>query len=139
MATSVVPLTKGVYLCDDALEDQVNRKVHLLGVFNALRPQPSISFPYRLNQLCVFAQLVGGVGDAPIHVEVVQGKTDLVIYTYPEQHLNFPTRQTTVSACFRIRNLSFPDPGVYFVELYCQDTFLDDRAIYLISREEAES
>ena len=29
-------------------------------------------------------------------------------------------------------------PGVYFVELYCNDTFIDDRALRITSREESQ-
>jgi hypothetical protein len=138
MPTTVVPVTKAVYLCDDVAEDKPSRKVHLLGVFNAVRPPGQTPYPFRLGQLCVFAQLVGGVGEVPIHVEIVDPETEEVIYAFPEQRLRFSSRQATVSASFRIRNCSFSRPGVYVVELYCQDTFLDDRALHLLAAEEAE-
>ena len=52
MAMTVVPLAKAVYLCDDVVEDPSSRKIHLLGLFNAVRPT---SYPHVLGRLCVFA------------------------------------------------------------------------------------
>src|SRR5262249_25315073 len=105
MSTTVLPVAKALYLCDEVLEDPSSRKVHFLGVFNAIR-SPDV-LPLQLGQLCVFVQLVGGIGDVPMHVEIVKPDTDEVIYEFPEQHLRFPTRHSTVSACFRIRNCTF--------------------------------
>jgi Family of unknown function (DUF6941) len=132
MATNVVPVAKAVYLSDDVIEDPQSRKVHLLGTFNAARPPGQPAFPYRPRQICVFAQLVGGVGEAPIHVEIIRAATEEVIYTFPERRIRFPTRHTTVSACFRVRDCVFPEAGTYIVELYCNNTFLDDRTLQLI-------
>jgi hypothetical protein len=96
-------------------------------------------YPFRLGQLCVFAQLIGGAGEVPAHVEVVQADTEALVYVSPEQRLRFPRRHTTVSALFRIRNLVFPGPGQYFVEFYCHDNFLDDRLLHLLPGERSES
>lgn len=137
MATTVVPVTKAVYVCDDVVEDNSSRKVHLLGVFNAVRPQGKSPYPFCLGHLCVFAQLIGGVGKVPIHVEIVNAKTEEVVYAFPEERLRFLTRQTTVSACFRIRNCLFSNPGEYIVELYSRDTFIDDRVLHLLAEEKA--
>ena len=132
MATTVVPVTKALYLCDDVVEDPSSRKVHLLGTFNALRPPAGATYPYRLGQLCVFAQLAGGVGELPVRLEIVRARDDAVVYAAPERRLRFPSRLTMVSVCFRLRNRPFPEAGVYFVELYARDAFLDDRALLLL-------
>jgi hypothetical protein len=137
MSMTVVPVTKAVYLCDDVIEDRQTQKVHLLGIFNAIRPQGQTPYPFCLGQLCVFAQLVGGVGEVPTTVEVVNAETETVVYAFPEQGLRFASRQTIVSACFRIRNCVFSEPGVYVVELYCQGTFIDDRTLHLLEEERA--
>lgn len=132
MVTSVVPVTKALYLCDEVLGDPSNQKVHLLGVFNAVRPADEGAYPYHLPRLCVFAQLAGGVGMLPFRVDVVDAQDQSIVYTSPEWQVRFRNRHTTVSACFRVLDLPFPRPGVYIVELYAQNTFLDDRAFHLL-------
>ena len=137
--TTVLPVAKAVYLCDEVLEDPLSRKVHLLGVFNALRVPGSTPFPFHLGQLCVGAQLIGGIGEVPFHVEIVSAETEEVIYAFPQRRLQFANRHSTVFACFRIRNCLFPQSGVYIVELYSENTFIDDRALYVLAEEGSES
>jgi len=36
-----------------------------------------------------------------------------------------------VIVCIRLQGVVFPAAGVYFVELYIQDTFMDDRILRL--------
>jgi hypothetical protein len=138
MATAVLPLTKAIYLCEDVIEDRSNHNIHLIGTFNAIRPADSV-YPYRPAQLCVFAQMVGGVEEASIHVEIADTRSGALVYAWPEQRIRFPGRRTTVFACFRILNCVFPEPGVYVVELYANRVFLDDRILHLIAPEEMES
>ena len=71
MTPTVLPVAKAVFLCDDALEDRANRKLHLLGLFNAVRLQEGEGYPFRLGQLCVFAQLIGGAGEVAAHLDRV--------------------------------------------------------------------
>jgi len=132
MASLILPVAKGVYLCDEVVADVSSDKIHLLGAFNAIRP-PEPSFPYRLGRLCVFAQLIGGAGETPIHVAVVHEETEEVVYESTAHPVRFTTRHTTVSVCVRILGCPFPGPGVYLVELYCGGQFLDDRALHVLN------
>ena len=138
MTATILPMAKALYFCDEVLEDPTSLKTHMIGVFNAIRAPASATFPYRLPEFCVFAQLVGGVGEVPIHVEIVDKNSEVVIYEFPKQHLRFPTRLSIVFACFRIRNCWFTQPGVHVVELYCQDTFIDDRVLHILAEERDE-
>jgi hypothetical protein len=135
MDTTVIPVTKAIYVCDDVVEDPASHKVHFLGIFNAVRPPSPAAYPFRLGQMCVVVQLIDGLGEIPIHGEIVRAETEDLVYSSPEQRLRFPQRQTTVFACFRIRDCLFPGPGVYFVEFYCRDTLLDDRTLHLLPEE----
>lgn len=131
MARGVVPVVKTVYVCDDVLQDPANGKTHLLGLFNAVRPPHD--YPFRLGRLCVFAEFLDGVGSVWVRVEVVRLVNDGELVFRTRDHcLRFPGRGTTVSACFRIHDCVFPEPGVYLVELYCGDQFIDDRVIQLL-------
>lgn len=132
MATNVLPIAKAVYLSDDVVQDRQSRKLHVVGIFNAIRPPGQQTYPYQPRQICVFAQLTGGLGEVSVHVEIVEAATEEAIYVFQEQRIRFATRRSTVSACFRIRDCEFPAAGVYIVELYCNGLFLDDRALELL-------
>ncbi len=133
MAAAVLPVGKIVYVCDDVLEDPASGKTHVLGIFNAVRTAGLSAFPYRLRQLCVFAQLTGGTGQLPARVDVVNGKTQEVVFRSQRALLNFPGKRIEVAVCFCILGGRFPEPGVYFVELYCGNRFIDDRVIRLLA------
>ncbi len=139
MAPIVLPVPKSVFLCDDVVADPASQKIHVLGVFNAIRPAGPEVFPYSLGQLCVFLQLIGGAGEIHAHVEILNASTEELVYTSPKHPLRFSGRHSTISACFRIRDCSFPKPGVYLVEFYCQDTFVDDRAFHVLETKGTES
>lgn len=133
MAAVVVPVGKIVYVCDDVLGDPASGKVHALGIFNAIRTDGPGAFPFRLGRLCVFAQLTGGTGQIPARVDVVHGRTQDVVFSSQEVLLNFLDKQTEVAFCFRILGARFPEPGTYFVELYCGRRFIDDRLVRVLS------
>jgi hypothetical protein len=133
MPAPVVPATKAIYLCDDVVEDSNSGKLHLLGVFNSIRPASGENYPYVFDHLCVVAQFTDGLGDVELHFEVVEATTNTIAFTSPNQVLRFSRRQQTVYACLRLTQCPFPRPGVYVVELYCQGTFLDDRQLHLLT------
>jgi hypothetical protein len=133
MAAPVAPVPKAIYLCDDVIEDPETRKLHVLGVFNSIRPAAGSDFPYSLDRLCVVVQFADGLGEVPVHVEVVESATNTVAFTSPRRVLRFSNRQQTVYACLRVTQCGFPRPGLYIVELYCQDAFVDDRELRLLT------
>jgi hypothetical protein len=61
----------------------------------------------------------------------VEGATQNLLRGAGPFTVNFPTRHQVVTVCFRILNVVFPAPGVYFIELYSQGAFLDDRLLRL--------
>lgn len=129
---SVIPVAKAVYLCDDVLPDPTRSKLTIVGSFNAVRLPADVAFPYALDKLCVFAQLVGGVGEVTCRAEVIRATTNRAIYVSGRQRLTFPGRHTTVTYLLRLRRFVFPAPGEYTVELFCEDQFVDDRLLHLI-------
>jgi hypothetical protein len=128
---SVNPAGKVVYLCDEVLQDTGSGKFSFLGIFDDVVVPPDVGYPFRLGRMCVAAQLVGGSGPVPMHVEVVEGATQNLIRRTGPFPVNFPARHQVVTVCFRILDVVFPAPGVYFAELYSQGSFLDDRVLRL--------
>lgn len=129
MASSILPVAKSIYLCDEVVEDPASRKVSLLGAFNSIREVSA--YPVLLPRLCVVALLTDGQGAVPTRVEVAQAGDDRLLLRSLDRQVSFATRHTLVYACFRFLHVSFPAPGVYTIELYCQSQFVDDRTLTL--------
>ena len=126
---SVIPVAKAVFLCDDILSDPARGKPHLIGLLNAIRAP---SFPYSLDRLRVFAKLVGGFGEVKCRVVIHHARSELVVYQSADQVLRFADRRMTIYANFRLQNLTWPAPGEYLVELYCNGQFVDDATVELL-------
>jgi hypothetical protein len=128
---SVNPTGKVVYVCDEVLQDAASGKFSFLGIFDDVVPSPAAGYPFRLGRMCVAAQLVGGSSPVPVRVEVVEGATQNLVRGAGPYLVNFLTRHQVVTVCFRIHNVVFPSPGMYFVELCGQGAFLDDPLLRL--------
>jgi hypothetical protein len=128
---SVNPAGKVLYVCDEVLQDPGSGKFSFLAIFDDVVSPPAIGYPFRLGRMCVVAQLVGGAGSVPVHVEVVEGATQNLIRRAGPFAVSFAGRHQIVTVCFRILDVTFPAPGVYFVEMYAQGKFLDDRVLRL--------
>ncbi len=126
MAT-VLPVAKGIHLCDYHI-GYANGKVDLYGLFNSIRPA---SYPHTQGRFCVFAQLVNGLGKIPFFVDVRDGRNEQLIHTTLIHHLLFPSRSTVVQMALRIEQCLFQQPGVYLVELYCDNTWVCDTTLLL--------
>jgi hypothetical protein len=129
--SSVNPTGKVVYVCDDVLQDPVSGKFSFLGIFDDVVVPAGLNYPFRLGRMCVVAQLVGGSGLMPFHVEIVEGATQNLIRGAGPFTVAFPSRHQIVTVCVRLLNVDFTAPGAYFVELYNQGAFLDDRILRL--------
>jgi len=122
---------KVIYVCDEVLRDPASGKISFLGIFDDIVAPPGSDYPFRLGRMCVVAQLVGGSGPLPVHVEIVEGVTQNLIRQSGPFTIQLPSRHQIVTVCVRLLNMDFPGLGVYFVELYSQGAFLDDRILRL--------
>jgi hypothetical protein len=129
MSSGVVPLGKIVYVCDDVLQDPASGKVHVLGVFNAIRPPSGTGYPYHLPKLCVFAQLTGSIGVGTVQARAMDASTGQEVFASPQYQVNFPGGQSILTVVIRLSDCLFPQPGVYLVQLFSQGAFIDDRRL----------
>src|SRR6266545_1725185 len=135
MADGLLPVVKGVYVCDDVLADPASGKVSLLNAFVTVRP--SSAFPFVLDKLSVAVALRGGRGQSRVRIDVVRLATTSVVFRTQERDLSFLTPLMTVYARFRLENVRFPSEGRYAVEVYADGEFLDDEVLTVLSFAEA--
>ena len=139
MSEAVLPIVKSVFLCDDVAIDQQTGKPSVTGLFNSLRVEFLAGAVSVIDEFCVFAEFVGGIAPATVRIEITRARTNTVVVRTTDRTLRFRGRHTTLAVSFRIENLAVPEPGVYLVELYCNDVFVDDRLLRITAREETGS
>jgi hypothetical protein len=132
MDSSFLPEPKALILCGDVVTDPESGNVHLLRVFNDIRPNPPQPYPHCHAEFCVFLQLSDTHGEVPAYVQVIRADSLELVYRTPTHIILFADRQSLVRVCFRIRNCTFPTPGVYWSEFYPHSQFVTDRVVRLL-------
>ena len=125
----VVPVAKALYLCDEILSDPARMKPHLVGILNAIRAP---SFPHVLPRLGIFAQLVGGFGEVPCVVRVVNAHNRELVYESPVRTVAFGDRLDTRYFVMRLANITIRTAGDFWVEFYCGGLFVDDALLRIL-------
>ena len=128
MSPTIVPVAKSLFHCDYHV-GYSDGKVDLYGIFNAIRPQGG--YPHTHPQFCVFAQLVNGLGQVPFFVDIRDATSNQLIYTTGTNVLSFPNRTAVVQVALTIQGCTFPGPGLYFVELFCDNTWVCDTTLLM--------
>jgi hypothetical protein len=135
VAESITPFARALYLCDGHF-GYSGGKTDLLGLFNAIRTK---TYPHRARYFCAFAQLVGGLGDVPFFFDITNLANDELIRTTDTQIMYFPSRTVLIQCVMAIENCVFPEPGIYTVELFCNNTCVADVPLHLQAFPENES
>jgi hypothetical protein len=132
VAEVIRPFARALYLCDYVIGYE-NGKTDLYGLFNAIRAR---AYPHTQARFCVFAQLVGGLGEVPFFVDVIFRPRNELVRTTQVQQLRFPDREVVVQMASEIQGCAFPAPGPYLLELYCDNTCVADVPLVLLEAEE---
>ena len=125
----IVPTARSLYLCDHEFGTDAG-KFDLYGIFNAIRP--TSAYPYVKSQFCVFAQLANGLGRVPFQIDIREADSDQLIYTTRLNTLLFPSRTVVIDVAISIQGCTFPRPGLYVVELFCNNVWVCDAAVSLL-------
>ena len=135
MAESVKPVAKSVYVCDDVIRDPQTGKLSLFNLWDAIRVPTGMGFPYCLAKICVFAWWRDGNGKVRTRIDLVQASTGNVIRRTSDCMIDFEARTASVFARYKLENCVFPEPGFYYIELYCEQEFVDDQIIQVLPPE----
>jgi hypothetical protein len=121
-----LPSARSLYLCESYRSYTVDRKgrVDLFGIFNSI--QVAAGSTRLTPKFCVFAQLVNGLGSVPFFIDVRRAEDDAIIWTTNRRELVFPNRSVVVHMAVTIEGCRFERPGVYLLELFCDNTWIAD-------------
>ena len=110
----ILPVAKALYLCDGHIGFS-SKKTDLMGIFDSIRPQGG--YPHIHLSFVVFARLAHGLGTIPFQVDIRLAASGQVVAGTLVQQLVFPDRDTIVNMVVTVRGVSFPQPGIFLVEL----------------------
>jgi len=125
---SIVPVAKAITLCD-AYVGYSQGKIGLYGLFNAIRPKSG--YPYDQSRFCVFTKLANGLGEVSLFVDIRYSATDQLIWTTDVRFVRFPDRTTVLQVAMMIEGCRFEKPGVYTLEMFCDNIWVCDTQIKL--------
>ena len=126
---AVIPFAKSLYLCDYHV-GYGDGKVDLYGIFNAIHAEDG--FPYAHGRFCVFAQLVNGLGQVPFYIDIRFAESETLVHTTETRTLTFPDRMSVVQLALTIEGCRFQSPGLYILELFCDNTWVCDAPVLLV-------
>jgi hypothetical protein len=119
----VVPVAKSLYLADGTL-GYPGGKTDVMGLFNTITP--TNGYPHT-TAFVIFAQLHGGLGYVPFHIDIREGSiTGPLVYLSNVHQLWFPHRDFTYQLAYAVPSCRFPRPGMYLVELFCNACWVAD-------------
>lgn len=124
--TVVVPVAKTLFLCEEI--DVEWGMTNLYGLLNSLRPS---AFPYVPESLAAFVQLSQGFGEMPFHYDIVRASDLRLIHTSLINTLRFDRRTQLLQLVTRFAGVRFDEPGIYLVELFCNNTWVGDVTLEL--------
>lgn len=125
--TIILPLAKALYLCDGTIGFP-GGKTDLVGLFNSIN---AASFPHAAKDFVVFAQMNQGLGQVPFYIDIRFAPTNRLMYTSNVHRAQFPNRDMTVQIAYTVPSFKFPQPGLYLVELYCNNQWVADTTLLL--------
>jgi hypothetical protein len=129
MTAVLHPVGKIVYVCDDVVADPVSHKPSVLNLWEVVRIPAGASFPYTLGKMCVVALMRDGQGEVRFRADLLRADTLEVIRRSKDYLVNFVDRHRSTLVAIRLKEVLFPQPGLYLVELFCEGTFVDDQLI----------
>src|SRR5438067_12465039 len=78
----------------------------------------------------------GGLGEVPFFVDVIFRPRNELVRTTEVQQLRFRDREMVVQMSLEIQGCPFPEPGLYLLELYCDNVCVADVPLRLLEGEE---
>jgi len=121
MAGVIVPVVQPLLLCEEI--DEESGALNVYGLFNALRAE---QFPHARELFCVFAQLSGGLGEMSYHFDLIRARDERLVHASHSRRLRFDRRSQLIQLFARFEGVVFEEPGVYLLQLFCDNTWVAD-------------
>ncbi|MGD0016104.1 MAG: hypothetical protein ABSC38_01090 [Verrucomicrobiia bacterium] len=125
------PLGIAIVVCDQIIEDKLTNKKSLIGIFNRIA---AAKFPCAHPRMAVFVCLTEGRGDYGARLRIVHDETGTVVADI-NGPIQFPDANAVAELNFDLIGLTFPQPGLYSIEFYCDDALVLERRFHVAKLE----
>lgn len=114
MADRGLPIVQLFFPCESATLDLADESWVLKRPLHAVAVPLGDGFPFHLDELSLYAQLIYGVGPFNLSVQFVDQESGTVLATSRPIQRSFTAgnRAAATEEVFQLRNLTFPRPGV---------------------------
>lgn len=122
------PAAISLVLCDTIYRES-SGKTALVGLFNTITGH---RFPLRQARMSVYASVTEADPTARFRLEIVNGETDQPVVRLEGPP---PDKTTPLTVCdfnFELRNIVFPEPGMYFARFWAGDSLLLQRPFSVV-------
>jgi hypothetical protein len=119
------PVVISLTLCDYVIVEERTKKVSLIGTFTGLRVA---DFPATPPAFSVFAILTDAVGDVTINLSMTHLATNSEIPLH-RARLRFPDKLAEMRYHVRLRDCTFPLPGLYQFTVLANREWVADRRL----------
>lgn len=137
MATWIVPYPLAMLICDEVVQGPLSRKTSVLGCFASIAFR---DFPAVHPGFTVYVSLTDGRGRVPLRIKLVAAADEGDPIAEAETEIDFIDPRAVVDFAAVLRNVVFPRPDEYRLQLFAGDEFVIERRIVVSLRTpEAES
>jgi hypothetical protein len=123
------PLALAMVMCDEVWTDPNTGKKTILGTFSSLFGTP---FPLRLNQLSAYIALTDAQGKMSFAVRIIDVDEERPPVHEMATEIDFLDPLAVVEGTLRFRNVTFPAPGEYRLQLFCADELVIERRLVVL-------
>ena len=108
------------------------RKLTCVNLVSTIRSSAEPPFPVRSAELCVFLQLTDCRGPGDCRVEIRHADSDRVVFRTRTRTAPLGTDPLDVyGVTFRVRNCTFPEPGLYWVQFWYDEKMTAQQPVLL--------
>lgn len=132
MSNVPAPVVRSLIACEEIRSDDHGPRLSLIRIISTIRANAGSSYPVLCPSFAAFAILTNARGAGELRLEIRRDEDDSVLYQSAPQQVAFPPDPLALNGVsFRIRNLAFPDAGLYWVRLRYNGDALADLPIML--------
>jgi hypothetical protein len=130
---AIKPVVRYMLLCDDwSLDHENNRRVTIVGLLSNIDSLDDPPYPLLYRELCVFLTLTEGYGRGSGKIVCIEEETGRRIFETRSREIPFETDPLEILGVpFRIRDCYFPSPGLYSIQFWYDDEFVEERPLRL--------
>src|SRR5690242_5168770 len=126
---AIKPVVRYMLLCDDWRIDAANnRRITIIGLISNIHALDDPPFPLLHREMCVFLALTNGHGQGEGNIVCVFESSGNEIFATSSRPIAFgPDPLEVLGVVFRVRDISFPQAGLYSVQFWYEDQLVEER------------